>query len=80
MLYYAKPEPLSNAVITNVFLSVCPDLLLYAALGEAEPYIMNDSRLQTWATLYDRGLSALTVSDDQGEYSGSPISISIATR
>jgi hypothetical protein len=80
MLYYAKPEQLSNAVQTNVFLNVCPDLLLYAALGEAEPYLMNDSRLQTWATLYDRGLSALTISDDSGEYSGSPISISIATR
>jgi hypothetical protein len=49
-------------------------------LGEAEPYLMNDSRLQTWATMYDRGLTALTVSDDQGEYAGSPISISIATR
>jgi hypothetical protein len=80
MLYYAKPEQLSNTVASNVFLTVCPDLLLYAALGEAEPYIMNDQRLQTWATLYDRGLNALTVSDDQGEYSGSPISISIATR
>jgi len=54
--------------------------LLYGALGEAEPYIMNDSRLQIWASLYDRGLNALTVSDDQGEYAGSPISISIATR
>jgi hypothetical protein len=80
MLYYAKPEQLSDTVASNVFLTVCPDLLLYAALGEAEPYLMNDARLQTWATLYDKGLNALTVSDDQGEYSGSPISISIATR
>jgi hypothetical protein len=80
MLYYAKPEQLSDAVASNVFLTVCPDLLLYAALGEAEPYLMNDARLQTWATLYERGVNALTVSDDQGEYSGSPISISIATR
>jgi hypothetical protein len=80
MLYYAKPESLSNTVTTNVFLTVCPDLLLYGALGEAEPYLMNDARLQTWASLYDRGVTALTVSDDQGEYSGSPISISIATR
>lgn len=80
MLYYAAPPFLSNAATSNAFTANCPDLLLYGALGEAEPYIMNDTRLQTWATLYDRGLTALTVSDDQGEYAGSPISISIATR
>jgi hypothetical protein len=80
LLYYSAPPFLSTGNTTNAFTNTCPDLLLYGALGEAEPYIMNDARLQTWATLYDRGLTALTVSDDQGEYAGSPISISIATR
>lgn len=80
LLYYAAPAFLSSTVPSNAFMAICPDLLLYGALGEAEPYIMNDARLQTWATMYDRGLTALTVSDDQGEYAGSPISISIATR
>lgn len=80
LLYYAAPPFLTTGNTTNAFTTTCPDLLLYGALGEAEPYIMNDARLQTWATLYDRGVTALTVSDDQGEYAGSPISISIATR
>jgi len=80
LLYYSAPPFLSNTNTTNAFINTCPDLLLYGALGEAEPYIMNDARLQTWASLYERGLTALTVSDDQGEYAGSPISISIATR
>jgi hypothetical protein len=80
MLYYATPPYLTTSNTSNVFLANCPDLLLYGALGEAESYLMNDPRLQTWAALYDRGVSALTVSDDQGEYGGSPISISIATR
>jgi hypothetical protein len=80
LLYYFAPPYLSSANTSNVFLANCPDLLLYGALGEAEPYLMNDARLQTWASLYDRALSALTVSDDQGEYGGSPLSISIATR
>jgi hypothetical protein len=80
LLYYAAPVFMSSSVPSNAFMAICPDLLLYGALGEAETYIMNDPRLQTWATLYDRGLNALTVSDDQGEYAGSPISISIATR
>jgi hypothetical protein len=80
MLYYATPPYLTTSNTSNVFLANCPDLLLYGALGEAEPYLMNDQRLTTWASMYDRGLAALTVSDDQGEYGGSPISISIATR
>lgn len=80
MIYYATPPYLTTSNTSNVFLANCPDLLLYGALGEAEPYLMNDQRLQTWAAMYDRALSALIVSDDQGEYGGSPLSISIATR
>ena len=80
MLYYASPVFLSSTVPSNAFMAICPDLLLYGALGEAESYLMNDPRLQTWASLYDRGLSALSTSDDQGEYAGSPLSISIARR
>jgi len=80
MIYYSTPPYLTTSNTSNVFLANCPDLLLYGALGEAEPYLMNDARLQTWAAMYDRALTALTVSDDQGEYGGSPLSISIATR
>jgi hypothetical protein len=80
MLYYQAPVFLSSTVSTNAFMDICPDLLLYGALGEAESYLMNDPRLQTWASLYDRGLSALTTSDDEGEYAGSPLSISVTSR
>ncbi len=80
MMYYAAPTYLSSSNTSNVFLANCPDLLLYGALGEAEPYLMNDARLTTWAQLYDRGLSALSVSDDQGEYGGSPLSITTSLR
>jgi hypothetical protein len=57
-----------------------PDLLLYASLGEAEPYLMNDARIATWAQLYDRGLNSLTVSDSAGENPSAPMVISLATR
>ncbi len=73
ILYYATPTPLSSSVSSNVFLSTCPDLLLYAALGEAEPYLINDARIQTWAALYDRGLASLSSSDESSEYAGSPL-------
>ena len=35
MLYYAAPTYLSSTNSSNAFLANCPDLLLYAALGEA---------------------------------------------
>jgi hypothetical protein len=78
ILYYATPTPLSASVPSNVFLSTCPDLLLYAALGEAEPYLINDARIQTWAALYDRGITSLSSSDESGEFASSPLSITIA--
>lgn len=80
MLYYAAPTYLSDSNASNVFMANCVDALLYASLGEAEPYLMNDARLNTWASLYDRAISSITTSDDQGEYSASPIAITVATR
>ena len=76
MLYYAKPQYLSDTNITNAFLANYPDALLYAALGEAEPYLMNDARLQTWAALYDRAILAINTSDQSSEYGGQPMSMS----
>ena len=76
MLYYAKPQYLSDVNITNAFLANYPDALLYAALGEAEPYLMNDARLQTWAALYDRSVTAINTADQSSEYGGQPMSMS----
>jgi hypothetical protein len=73
MLYYARPDFLSDTNPSNTFLSVAPDALLYGSLAEAEPYLMNDNRIQTWAALYLNAIDKITVSDDRGEYAGVPI-------
>ena len=80
MVYYYKPDLLSDSNASNLFLTTAPDLLLYGALAEAEPYLMNDDRLATWSALYDRGLASLRASDDDGEYPSSPMSITLSTR
>jgi hypothetical protein len=80
MLYYAAPTFLSDAVSSNVFLVNAPDALLYGALGEAEPYLMNDARLQTWNALYQRAIVALGTADEQGEFSASPLKMTLASR
>ena len=80
MVYFYQPEYLSDTNSSNLWLAETPDLLLYAALGEAEPYLMNDERLNTWASMYDRGLTALQKSDDDSEYPAHPLTITNSTR
>jgi hypothetical protein len=80
MLYYAKPPLLSDSNASNVFLANFPDALLYAALGEAEPYLMNDARLQVWASLYDRSIASISAADQSSEYSGQPMAMSYNVR
>jgi len=63
LFYYAKPAVLSNSNLTNVWTNYCMDALLYASLGESESYLMNDSRITTWAALYDRSLAAIAKND-----------------
>jgi len=68
MLYYAKPAYLSDTNLTNVWTDNCMDAILYASLGEAEPYLLNDARIATWAALYDRSIGAITKSNDGKKY------------
>jgi hypothetical protein len=44
------------------------DAILYASLGEAEPYLINDGRIATWAGLYDRAVGAIKTSNDGKKY------------
>jgi len=80
LLYYAAPTFMSDTNSSNVFMANAPDALLYASLLEAEPYLMNDARIQTWGSLYDRAISTLSTSDEASQYSGVPLSMTFATR
>jgi hypothetical protein len=80
MLYYAKPPELSDTNSSNVFMANCPDALLYGALLEAEPYLMNDARIQVWLNMYGSAVQALAESDNSSEYAGVPISMSVTAR
>lgn len=75
MLYFAAPAFLSDTNTSNVFLANTPDVLLYGSLLEAEPYLMNDARINTWGTMFDRAIASVTRSDEQGQYSGVPLAI-----
>jgi hypothetical protein len=80
MLYYYKPDALSSTNASNVFLANYPDLLLYGSLAQAEPYLMNDARLATWAALYASTLELIVTSDDSSEYNGVPLQMKLTAR
>jgi hypothetical protein len=63
ILYYAQPTFISTTTSSNLYLAYYPDALLYATLAEAEPYLMNDPRVQTWSALYDRAIANIKTSD-----------------
>lgn len=80
MLYYSKPTALSDSNPSNEFMANCPDALLYGALLEAEPYLMNDARTQVWSSLYQNAVTSLNESDESSEYSGIPLTMKVSSR
>jgi hypothetical protein len=70
MLYYKYFTALSDSNTTNDMLTYHPDLYLYGALVEAEPYLQNDKRIQTWAGFYDRAKQDLITTNERDRHSG----------
>lgn len=80
ILYYAKPTVLSGSNASNIFLANYADALLYASLLEAQPYLMDDPRIQTWGDLYGRAIKNIVESDEESEYSGIPLQMTVTYR
>lgn len=48
--YYSALAPLSAGV--NWLITNAPDLYLYGSLAHSAPFLKNDARLETWASIY----------------------------
>ena len=70
LIYYAKLSKLSTSNTSNWLLASSPDIYLYGSLLQAAPYLQDDARIQTWATLYERALNDLQTADDRSASSG----------
>ena len=62
--YYERPEPLSTVNQTNWTTQYAPQLLTYATLMEAMPFLKTSERIPEFQALYDRALAAI-VKEDQ---------------
>ena len=63
--YYAKIPALSDTQTTNWLLTKAPDLYLYTALANAAPYLNNDERVGTWASLASTAADELKMDSER---------------
>jgi hypothetical protein len=63
ILYYEQPRFLGEDFQTNWITEYAPDVLLYATLLEATPFLKKDERIGTWQAMYDRAAQALNGED-----------------
>lgn len=63
--YLQLPEQLTLSNQTNWITQNAPDVLLYASLLEAIPFLKDDERIPVWQQYYQMGLKSLNDQDDQ---------------
>lgn len=73
--YYEKFTPLSTDVTTNWLTENAPDVLLYGALIEAEPFVKNDERMPLWLNAYKEAIDKIQKADDRDRHSGSQMRV-----
>ena len=75
MLYYKTFTALSDSATTNDMLTNNPDVYLYGTLLEAEPFIMNDDRVQLWAIAFKQAIDDIQNQDNKDRHSGSQLRV-----
>ena len=75
IMFYKKIDALSDSNTTEQMLTNNPDVYLYGALLEAEPFLMNDQRVQLWATAFQESIRALQEQDNKDRHSGSAMRV-----
>lgn len=71
--YYSKLTMLDNTTQTNWLTEHAPDLLLYASLLEAVPFVKVDERIPVWQGFYNAAKQALIMQEVENKYDGSAI-------
>ena len=75
MLFYKKITALSVSNTTEQMLTDNPDIYLYGALLEAEPFIMNDERVELWGRGFQQAVADLQEQDNKDRHSGSALRV-----
>lgn len=70
LTYHARIPAMVNDTDTNWLLTNQPDIMLYASLKHAAPYLDDDRRLGVWKQLYDQAIQRLEVNSNLAKHSG----------
>ena len=57
LLYYEKLDALNSGNTSNWVLTTYPNAYLYGSLLHSAPYLMEDQRINTWATFYQKAIN-----------------------
>ena len=63
LLYFERPIPLDSTTQTNWNTQYAPQVLLYACLMDAMPFLKNSERIPEFLELYKRAMDAITGED-----------------
>ena len=75
MTYYKAFDTLGDDTQTNWLILNAPDLYLYGTLLQAEPFLMNDERVQLWERGVRQVINDLQEQDDRDRHSGSEMRV-----
>lgn len=70
LLFEQQFAPLSDAAPTNFVLATHPGIYLYGALLHSSPYLLDDSRMPVWESLYGARLDLAKKLDRKQKYPG----------
>jgi hypothetical protein len=65
LVFYSKIPALSDSNTTNWLLTASPDIYLYGSLMQSAPYLRDDDRIQIWASLYQKAIDDLNISNER---------------
>jgi hypothetical protein len=76
-VYYKRLTALSDSNTSNWLITDVPDLILFASLCEAAPYLQDDARIVIWEKKYAQIKDRVQTNDEQEEFSGSPLAATV---
>jgi hypothetical protein len=75
MVYYKKFDHLSTTQTSNWLITDAPDLLLYGALLEAEPFVKDQEAAKMWGMYFSQAVEAITTADAKDRWSGGALHV-----
>jgi len=71
IIYYTRIAALTDSATSNWLLTNHPDIYLFGALVEAEPYLKNDERMPMWTSRLDKALNDLRLQGQRERHTAS---------